>query len=73
VELQAVEMRADVVRHLASGHRVLTRNAHQVWRVQPSTMIIYGELPRRGQPRDPTLTRGPRSSVMGQIIWVPAS
>jgi hypothetical protein len=69
VQPQAAEMRADVVRNLPSGHRVLTRNTHQGRRLPPSTMIIYVELPRRSQRETSTLTPGTRSSGARSSGW----
>jgi hypothetical protein len=45
---KVAEMRADVVRYLIQVIGVRTRNAHEAWRVLPSTVIIYGEVPREG-------------------------
>jgi hypothetical protein len=52
VARQIAEMRADVVRHLPSGHRA-NANRHRRRRVPPRTVVIYiPKLPRRSQRRN---------------------
>ena len=72
MEPQVAEMRADVVRYLIQVIGVRTRNAHEAWRVLPSTVIIYGELLRERVSLE-TDVEPPRSSLIGKIIRVPAS